>query len=78
MKELRRFLSRQPEVALGLAAFAGLAIGAGWLPISLPSLGSIVPSSAKPATGTPTTASANTVQAAATAGPGADATSMWD
>jgi hypothetical protein len=74
VKELRRILARQPEVALGVAVFAGLALGAGWLPLPSFSLGSILPA-AKPAA--PATA-ASSPSSSATAAPAAPSPSMWD
>ncbi len=36
--DLIKLIKRNPAVLVGVAAFAGLALGAGWLPIGLPSM----------------------------------------
>ncbi len=41
MDQLIRLVRRNPAVAVGVAAFAGLALGAGWVPI--PSLRDLLP-----------------------------------
>lgn len=69
MKDLRKLLSRNPEVALGVAVLAGLAIGAGWLPI--PSVGSLLPSSPAPQPAAPAAAAPAPAVAPA-------ASSLWD
>lgn len=49
MNDLLRLVKRNPAIAIGVAAFVGLAAGAGWLPIPSLSIGSLVPAKAAPA-----------------------------
>lgn len=80
MKELRKLINQRPEVALGVAIFAGLALGAGWIPIpSLPSF-SFAGATATPApAGAPTRGStaATPVATAPASSAAAPASSDW-
>ncbi len=46
MHALIKLVKRNPAIAIGAAAFAGLALGAGW--VSLPSLSGLLPAPAAP------------------------------
>lgn len=46
MHALIKLVKRNPAIAIGAAAFAGLALGAGWLPI--PSLSGLLPAPPAP------------------------------